>query len=130
MNRLAILAGCALLASCGSKSDDAAAPAATESAAANTPAAVETPAPGKYDVVGPDGSKGVTTLNADGTYVDADDKGKELAKGTWAIKDGKTCFSPTGKLDECYLESARNPDGSFTATDAKGGVTQVKPQAK
>lgn len=130
MNRLAILAGCALLASCGSKNNDAATPAATESAAANTPVAVETPAPGKYDVAEPNGSKAITTLNADGTYVDTDDKGNELARGKWAVKDGKTCFSPIGKPDECYLESARNPDGSFTATDAKGGVAHVKPQAK
>ena len=69
--------------------------------------------------------KGQTTLNADGTYVDKDSKGKEV-KGTWAVKDGKTCFTPTGQSEECYSESPVGADGSFTATSAKGETVTVK----
>jgi hypothetical protein len=81
--------------------------------------------PGTYDVAMKDGSKGKTTLNADGTYTDVDSNGKET-KGTWAVKDGKTCFTPTGKTAECYTESAVGADGSFTATSAKGETVTVK----
>jgi hypothetical protein len=131
MKRFAIVTGFVLLAGCGAKEE--AAPAATESAeVAATEASAAAPAPtaGSYDVVGPDGTAGSTELNADGSYVDKDAAGKDLVKGTWAIKDGKTCFVPEGKAEECYTESARAPDGSFTATDAKGAVTKVKPKAE
>ena len=108
----------------------------TSNASANEAAATEAPAagnvvtangspPGTYDVVMKDGSKGKTTLNADGTYTDVDAKGKET-KGTWAVKDGKTCFTPDGKTAECYTESAPGADGSFTATSAKGETVTVK----
>lgn len=133
MKKFAIVASIALLAACGAKKDAAADPAATDAAAttaAATPAAVETPAAGSYDVTGPDGSKMIDTLMADGTYVSRDPGGKVIAKGAWAVKDGKTCFVPEGKAEECYTESARAADGSFTATDAKGAVTQVKPHVK
>ena len=133
MKRFAVIGCIALLAACGAKTDTAAEPAASDSAmAADTAsvAAVETPTAGTYDVTNPDGSKGTTTLNADGTYVDHDAAGKEMAKGKYAMKDGKTCFMPDGGKEDCYTESTRAADGSFTATDAKGAVTKVKPQAK
>jgi hypothetical protein len=129
MRKFALLAGIALLAACQQKAE---APAAedTGSAAAAAPAAVQSPDAGTYDVVNPDGTKGVSVLNADGTYEDQDADGKATAKGTWAVKDGKTCFQPEGKAEECYTESARAADGSFTATDAKGATVKVTPRAK
>ena len=130
MKKILLVASFALLASCSGKNDTAAAPDATESAAATTAVAATGPVPGDYDVTGPDGTKLVATLAADGTYVDHDPAGKELEKGTWAVKEGKTCFMPAGKAEVCYTDSAPAADGSFTATDAKGAVTQVKPHAK
>ena len=109
------------------------APAAEESApteAAAAPAAVQSPDAGTYDGTNPDGTTGSSTLNADGTYWDQDGAGKVTAKGTWAVKDGKTCFVPEGAAEECFTESARAADGSFTATDSKGNTVQVKPRAK
>lgn len=128
MKKFAVLAGFALLAACGSKTD-APADTATTEAAASAAEAAPSPTAGVYDVTNPDGTKGLTTLAADGTYEDKDAKGA-VVKGTWAVKDGKTCFTPEGKPEECYTESARAADGSFTATDAKGATVQVKPQAK
>ncbi len=136
MKRLALLAGVALLASCGSKTEPA--PDAMSSAdatmpmdAAASPGAAMGPAPGSYDVTGPDGAKLVATLMADGTYVDRNEAGKVLEKGKWAVKDGKTCFDDDGdKAEVCYTDSAPAADGSFTATEADGKVTQVKPHAK
>jgi hypothetical protein len=99
--------------------------ATTSDAAAPAMVTANGSPPGTYDVVMKDGSKGKTTLNADGTYTDVDAKGKET-KGTWAVKDGKTCFTPEGKTAECYTESAPGADGSFTATSAKGETVTVK----
>lgn len=136
MNKLALLASVALLASCGSKEP---APEATATADASMPmdvnagptaAAVAMAPAGSYDVTNPDGTTGTTTLMADGTYVDRDAKDKTVAKGTWAMKDGKRCFVPEGKPEECYTESAQAADGSFTATGADGKITKVKPHAK
>ena len=131
MNKFVIVASFALLASCGSKDDATTEAIATDTAAANVAAApVVNATPGSYDVTNPDGSKTVDTLMADGTFVSRDAGGKVVGKGTWAVKDGKTCFIAEGAAEECYTESAPAADGSFTATDAKGGSAQVKPRAK
>ena len=136
MKKLVLLAGIALLASCGAKKD-AAAPDAMASAdatmpmdAATAPAVVPNHAPGSYDVTGPDGTKTVTTTMADGTYVERDAKDKVIAKGKSAVKGDKMCFMPEGKPEECYTETAVAADGSFTATGADGKVSQIKPHAK
>ena len=137
MKRLALIVGIALLASCGSKepapeaaaSADASMPMDVEAGASAAPVAAATP--GSYDVTGPDGAKLVATLMADGTYVDRDLSDKVIDKGKWAVKDGKTCFDDDGdKPEVCYTDSAPAADGSFTATEADGKVTQVKPHAK
>ena len=135
MKRLALIVGVALLASCGSKEP---APDATASADATMPmdagtasagAEAMAPQPGKYDVTNPDGTQTVTEIKADGTYQDwQGDKATE--KGTWAMKDGKTCFDAEGDAAEvCYTDGARNADGSFEAIGPDGKVTKVKPQA-
>ena len=134
MNKLALLAGVALLASCGSKTEPAPDAMATADTtmpmdAGASPAATG-PTAGSYDVTGPDGSKSVTTIMADGTYVDRDAKDKVIEKGMVAMKDGKTCFTPEGKTETCYTDGAVAADGSFKATAADGKVTQVKPHAK
>lgn len=127
MRKIAIAASLIVLAAC-SKSE-APAPAPSSEAASEAAMAAPTPTAGSYDVTAPDGSKGTTVLNADGTYTDTDSKGK-VVKGKWAMKDGKTCFTPEGQADECYTESQRAADGSFTATDAKGQTVKVTPQTK
>ncbi len=126
MRKIILIAGMAALAACSKPAEVA--PAATETAAAPAPVASATP--GSYDVTAPDGTKSVSTLNADGSYVDTDAAGKETAKGKWATEDSKTCFTPDGGAKECYTDSVPAADGSFTATNTKGEIAQVKPQAK
>ena len=136
MKRLALIAGIALLASCGSKEPapeptttaDASMPMDVSAAASAAPVAAVTP--GSYDVTGPDGTRTVDTLMADGTYVTRDLNDKVTDKGTWTSKDGKTCFTSTGKAEMCYAETPHAADGSFSATGPDGKVTQVKPHAK
>ena len=134
MKKLALIAGIALLASCGSKEPAPEAAASADASmpmdAAASPAAMAAPTPGSYDVTGPDGTKTVDTLMADGSYVTRDDKDKVVDKGAWASKDGKTCFTPEGKTETCYSESAHAADGSFSATGPDGKVTKVAPHAK
>ncbi|HVR89572.1 MAG TPA: hypothetical protein VHG29_00570 [Novosphingobium sp.] len=131
MNKFVIVASFALLASCGSKDEATTDATATEAAPASVAAApVVNATPGSYDVTNSDGTKTVDTLMADGTFVSRDTGGKVVGKGTWAVKDGKTCFTGEGAAEECYTESAPAADGSFTATDAKGVSAQIKPRAK
>jgi hypothetical protein len=52
-----------------------------------------------YAATTKNGTVTTTALNADGTYTDSDASGKAIAQGTWAVKDGKTCFMPTKGSD-------------------------------
>ena len=66
-------------------------------------------------------------LKAGKTYTDSDASGKVVGQGTWAVKDGKTCFMATKGDSGCYTEAAPGADGSFTATSEKGDTVTVKP---
>lgn len=85
--------------------------------------------PGTYQVTANDGTISTTTLNADGTYTDNDAGGAVTAEGTFAVVDGKTCFTPTteGQTPMCYEESTPGPDGAFTATGDDGTSVMVSP---
>ena len=125
----------AAISGCGKP---APAPEATESAAAIAdPSAAATwtpalPAAGAYDVTASDGKAvAKVTINSDNSYSQAPAKGLPEA-GIVKLIDGKVCFDPSGKdkPNLCYTESVRAADGSFTATDEKGVVENVKPVAK
>ncbi len=121
MKKLILLAAVAALAACNQKAEET--PMATDTAMADaTPMADASVTPGTYDVKSSDGKMGTTTINADGTYVDTDDKGKEM-KGMYARKDGKDCFTPEGGAEECWSVTPPAADGSFTATAADGKTT-------
>ena len=117
-----------ILAACSS--EPAEEPAAEETVAAEATAANGSPA-GAYEATAADGTVTTTTLNADGTYTDVDAAGTTVAEGTWAVTDGKTCFTPTteGVTPMCYTESAPAADGSFTATPDEGEPVTVRPAA-
>ena len=69
------------------------------------------------------------TINEDGTYSDTAADGTVIAEGTWAVTDGKTCFTPNTEGEEamCYTETAPGADGSFTATPDSGDPVTVRP---
>lgn len=118
------LAGAAL-AACQQQPAEEATP--TETAAA--PVTANGSPVGMYDATAKDGTVSSTELRADGSYTDTDASGKVTAEGTWAVTDGKTCFSPTTEGAEamCYTETAPAEDGSFTATPDSGDAITVKP---
>ena len=132
--RLLILSAAALtLAACGKKEEAPAAVPSDAVAAIDSAAAAPAAGPtaGVYEVTDAAGKKVKTvTINADRSYASDMADGHRVA-GIVKMVDGKTCLDPSGKAEpECYTDSARAADGSFTATDAKGGVVTVRPKAK
>ena len=130
MKKLAMIAACGLLAACGAKKDEAT-PAPSEAASASAseaPVAAYTPAPGNYDYTEADGTQGMTSLIKDGSYVERNTAGKVFEKGKWAMADGQICFTPEKGEVRCFGLSTPGADGSFTATNAKGEIVQVKPR--
>lgn len=133
MKNIAIVAGFAVLAACSK-------PAPTEPAAEETAAAPEAAAAGAttgngspagtYTVVDAEGTTATSVLNADGTFTDTGADGK-VTEGTWAVVDGKTCFTEKaeGAKAVCWTESAPGADGSFTAVNEAGESVTVKPAA-
>lgn len=129
MRKIALLAGIAALAACNQET-----PVAPETAepAAEAVATVANGSPvGTFEATSADGTVGTTVINADGTYTDSDADGKVTVEGTWAVVDGKTCFTPTteGEKPMCFTESAPAADGSFTATPDEGEAVTVRPVA-
>jgi hypothetical protein len=120
-----------VLAACSSEPAEEPAVEDTAAAEAAALAAANGSPPGVYEATAADGTVTTTTLNADGTYTDVDAEGNTVAAGTWAVTDGKTCFTPTTEGVEamCYTETAPAADGSFTATPDEGDPVTVRPAA-
>lgn len=129
MKKIVLLAALSMLAACSQKTEGKKeTPAEPVAETAPAPAADSGTAPGTYDVKMADGTMGTTTINADGTYVDTDAKGKQV-KGLFAAHDGKDCFDPEGdEMGMCWAVSKPAADGSFTATADDGTVVTVTPK--
>lgn len=122
MKRLVVVAMLAgALAACGSPAEESDEPAAPETtAAAAAEAAVESTA-GTYEVTAADGTKFTSELKPEGTYEDKDAAGKVTESGTWADRDGKTCFTPAnGNPELCFTLGEPQGDGTRIATPSDG----------
>jgi hypothetical protein len=128
---IVVLAVLAVAASGCKKSEPApeATVAAVPSAVVTAPPAPTTPTPGDYDVSSTAGKPiSKVTINADGTYREVPVKGLPEA-GIVRITNGKTCFDPSGKKGpECWTDSAKAADGSFTAISDSGATVKVTPR--
>lgn len=131
MKKIVLIAALSMLAACSQKAEEKKEVAAEPAeAAAPAPASDSGTQPGTYDVKMADGSMATTTINADGTYVDTDPKGKQV-KGLYATHDGKDCFDPEGDaMGMCWAVTKPGADGSFTATADDGTVVTVTPKKK
>ena len=132
----AITAAAILLAAVSACKKSEPAVEATATAAAEPLAAATwtpaLPAPGAYEVTSMAGEPvSKVSIEADYSYSAVPTKGLTEA-GIVKLSDGKVCFDPSGKEKptRCYTESVRAADGSFTATDEKGVVENVKTAAK
>ena len=75
------------------------------------------------------GSATLTLTTTDGTFSDTDPAGVATT-GTFALKDGKTCFDPEGDAPEaCWTDGEPDAAGVFTATAPDGTVVTVTPRA-
>lgn len=131
MKKLVLFAALAALSACSQKAEETKeTTAAPVEAAAPAEAVASGTQPGDYDVKMADGTMASTTINADGTYVDTDAKGKQV-KGQYATHDGKDCFDPDGdEMGMCWAVTKPGADGSFTATADDGTVVTVTPKKK
>jgi len=120
-----------VLAACSSEPAEQPATEDTATAEPSVATSANGSVAGTYEATAADGTVTITTLNADGTFKDTDTTGAAVAEGTWAVTDGKTCFSPTteGATPMCYTESTPAADGSFIATPDEGDPLTVKPAA-
>lgn len=126
MRNLAIVMAACLVAACSESpaTDPGEAEAAIEVATTANGAP-----PGTYYVAAADGTASLVTLNADGTYSQATPEGEFPAQGTFEVVDGKTCFKVRriGAEPNCYTETERSADGSYTATLDGGEPLTVTP---
>lgn len=129
MKKIVLIAALSMLAACSQKTEEKKEVVPAPAAETPAPAVADSGAtPGTYDVKMADGTMGSTVINADGTYVDTDAKGKEV-KGKYARKDGKDCFDPDGNEAEmCWTVTPPAADGSFTATSPTGTTVTVAPK--
>jgi hypothetical protein len=112
MKILATLLAATALAACSSEPAPEPTPEATETAAAQSAAE-----PGTYDVTRADGTRYITTINADGTFSTIEN-GKEAVTGKVEVVDGRSCFTrdEAGAKAVCYTRGSDNPDGTFSTT--------------
>lgn len=128
MRKIALLMGPLALVACSSEPAEEEAPAEEVVVEEVAPTVANGSATGAFTVTAADGTVTTSTINEDWTYADTAADGSVLASGTWAVVDGKTCFTPTDGEAECWTESAPGDDGSFTATSDTGAVVTVMPQ--
>lgn len=83
---------------------------------------------GDWDVTYPDGSTGVTTNNADGTYTVTMADGTTM-QGSWVFGAEESCWTEDGAEPICYTVGAPDENGTRELTMADGTVIMVTPHS-
>ncbi len=128
MKKIAMLCGLAALAACSETETTADANAQVEPAAAEATVASWPMEPGTYEYTRSDGTSGVNTIKADGTFSNAP-TGGATETGTWGEEGGLSCLSPEGGEKRCYTFTQPDADGNFTGTMANGVTVKIKKTA-
>lgn len=125
MRALTLLAAVAALAACN-ETETAPAPVEAEPMAEAQPASWPLEA-GTYEFTREDGTSGVNTVSADGTYSIAYTAGESDA-GTWVEENGKTCLTSTGEPanKRCYVFTSPDAEGNLTGTSDEVGVVTIR----
>lgn len=112
MRNILLLVALATLSACG---------ASEPTQAPEKPKTPDEQMVGTYEFTDTDGNKMTSVLDSNHGYTDAV-SGIVSDRGTWELKDGKTCFTSgePGKAVECYTMSGSAADGTLTATPEKG----------
>jgi hypothetical protein len=128
MKKIALLCAVAALAACTE------ADTTNETAAQPEPAAEEAAAAswqlqaGTYEYTRSDGTSGVNTLAADGTFSNAIAGGK-TETGTWGQEGDLSCLVPKDGEKRCYTFTQPDADGNFTGTTTDGVTVKVRKTA-
>jgi hypothetical protein len=123
---LATLAGCSeadTTADANAVDANAAAEPAAEAAGEHFPMAA-----GTYEYIRSDGTSGVNTVKADGTFSNAV-TGGAVETGTWAEENGQSCLTPATGEKRCYTFTKPDAEGNFTGTLANGVTVKIKKTA-
>ena len=130
MKKFLVIAACAALAACGS--NEAEEPVDTLDTTVDTQAGTTDTASagqmaGAYEMTMDDGTVVRQQINADGTYVDTDLEGNEIARGTWRQQGSELCYDVEGAAsEECWTGGTPGADGAFEATAADGRTITVR----
>lgn len=123
MKRLLVVALASAIAACGDPAEEADEPVAAGTATAAAPATVAAAASsaGTYEVTLADGTEMTAELKPDGTYEDKDAAGTVTDSGTWADREGETCFTPAdGDPELCFTLGEPRGDGTRIAIPSDG----------
>lgn len=128
MRKFALLCAVAALGAC-SDADVPAEEAATpvEEATAVAEAAYEI-GPGTFEYERSDGTSGINTLAADGTFSNAVEGGT-IETGTWAQEGDLSCLTPDDGEKRCYTFTQPDAEGNFTGTMPDGVTVTIKKTA-
>ena len=132
MKKYLIIAACGALAACGSNeaeepTDTLDTTVGTQPEVGTTDTASAGQMDGSYEMTMSDGTVVRQQINADGTYVDTDLQGTELARGTWRQQGGQLCYDAEGsEPEECWTGGTPGADGSFEATSPSGETMTIR----
>lgn len=128
MKKLVLLAALAALSAC-SQASDAPAPEASPTATVEQALTMDRVA-GTYDYTRDDGTSGITSLLADGTFTDLG-VGSDVT-GQWSVTDDKVCFDPEGEGAErqpnCFTLGVPDAEGRQVATGDDGTKVKIRKQ--
>ncbi len=130
MKKFLVIAACGALAACGSNDADEnvdTVDTTVDTQAGTTDTASAGQMAGAYEMTMEDGTVVRQQINADGTYVDTDLEGNEVARGTWRQEGSQLCYDVEGATpEECWTGGAPGADGSFEATANDGRTVTIR----
>ena len=130
MKKFTLICALAALAAC---SETETAPEAEATAEAPEAAVAEAPAswpiePGTYEYSRSDGTSGVNTVAADGTFSNAV-TGGDVETGTWAQEGDLSCLTPAEGEKRCYTFTPPDAEGNLTGTMQNGVTVTIRKTA-
>jgi hypothetical protein len=128
MKNIAMLCALAALAACSEAETTAEANNQVEPAAAEATVASWPMEAGTYEYTRSDGTSGVNTVKADGTFSNAI-TGGGTETGTWREENGLSCLTPEGGEKRCYTFTKPDADGNFTGTLPNGVTAKIRKTA-
>ena len=81
--------------------------------------------PGTYEYTRSDGTRGVNTIAADGTFFH-EPEGAPVETGTWREEADWSCITPSQGRERRYAFTEPNAEGRFTGTMDNGVTAEMR----